>query len=240
MLAANQLPVENRMQPQFVALTITILPLLAVHTAYFMSASADLVPDCIPYLEGCTSISRAARRGDAIFVFRPLMIVSAVLLMMYWRLMQQWLRRIETEPSNQHRIMCWLGFTGALFLILYANFLGTEGDIYRFLRRHGIIVFFSFTPLAQLLLVKQLLRISYDAPDLRIRRAVVFYKLFLCATMLSIGIVSALLDYLGLQTDARENIIEWNFAICMLVYFAGSYILWRDTAFQVGFQVRKA
>lgn len=223
------------MQPRSIALTITILPLLAVHIAYLLSASADLVPTCIPYIEGCTSISRAARRGDAIFVFRPVIIACALLLLWYWRLVQIWLAKIETIKGKSHRIIFVLGCIGALFLILYTNFLGTEGEMYRFMRRYGIVLFFSFTPLAQLLLVKQLMRIRTQNPNLPISKAVVNYQFVICALMLVCGLCSVVLDMLGLKTDARANIIEWNFALCIFIYFFGSYLLWRSTKFRISF-----
>ncbi len=221
------------MQPRSVALIVTILPLLAVHVSYVMSITAELVPACIPYLEGCTSISRAARRGDAIFVFRATMIACAVLLVWYWRLVQLWLAQIETVTGKTHRLMFWLGCIGALFLILYANFLGTEGDMYRFMRRYGIIFFFSFTPIAQLLLVKQLLRMRQQNPRLPVSKAVINYQFFLCAAMLFCGISSVLLDYLGMKTDARANIIEWNFALCLFINFFGSYLMWGSSGFRM-------
>lgn len=225
------------MQPRNIALTVTILPLLAVHVSYVMSITAELVPGCVPYIEGCTSISRAARRGDAIFVFRATMIACAVLLMWYWRLVQIWLAKIETITDKTHRIMFWLGCIGALFLISYANFLGTEGEMYRFMRRYGIIFFFSFTPLAQLLLVKQMLRIREQNPRLNISKTVVNYQFILCATMLFCGICSVALDFLGMKTDAQAYIIEWNFALCMFIYFFGSYLLWGGTGFGMNFSV---
>lgn len=223
------------MQPHSIALTVTILPLVAVTISYLMSATAELVPSCIPFIDGCTSISRAARRGDAIFVFRPAMIACAVLLVWYWRLVQIWLAQIETVDGKTHRIMLVLGSVGALFLILYANFLGTEGEMYRFMRRYGIVFFFSFTPLAQLLLVKQLLRIREQNPTLPISKAVVNCQFALCATMLFFGLCSVALDILGLKTDAWANIIEWNFALCIFIYFFGSYLLWRSTNFRITF-----
>ncbi|MGI9284782.1 MAG: hypothetical protein ACR2P1_05290 [Pseudomonadales bacterium] len=221
------------MQPRSVALLVTFLPLLAANVSYLMSATAELVPACIPYIEGCTSISRSARRGDAIFVFRATMIACAVLLIWYWRLVQLWLAQIETVAGKTHHIIFWLGCVGALFLILYTDFLGTKGDMYRLMRRYGIIFFFSFTPIAQLLLVKQLLRIRKQNPGLPISKAVVNFQLILCATMLICGITSAVLDYHGMRTDQWDNILEWNFALCLFVYFFGSYIMWGATGFRI-------
>src|SRR6187551_3232532 len=38
-----------------------LLPLIATVVAYLMSIRLGLVPECNPFLEGCVSISRAAR-----------------------------------------------------------------------------------------------------------------------------------------------------------------------------------
>ena len=47
--------------------------------------------------------------------------------------------------------MLWLGLISGLALILYATFLGSEGDGYRFMRRFGTTIYFGFTYLAQVL-----------------------------------------------------------------------------------------
>ena len=42
-------------------LTVALVFLLGTHAAWALSVHAGIVPGCTPYLEGCTSISRAAR-----------------------------------------------------------------------------------------------------------------------------------------------------------------------------------
>ncbi|MGI9296212.1 MAG: hypothetical protein ACR2PS_19690, partial [Pseudomonadales bacterium] len=74
------------MQPQTFALTAGLLPLVTVQLCYLMSIHAGDVPACIPYLEGCTSISRAARNGNALFLFRAVMIFSSALIIANWLL----------------------------------------------------------------------------------------------------------------------------------------------------------
>ena len=48
-----------------------LLPLVTMHVCYLLSASEQLVPWCLPWFEGCTSISRASRSGTAYFDLRP-------------------------------------------------------------------------------------------------------------------------------------------------------------------------
>ena len=57
------------MQLRFVPLIVTFLPMLTIGISLYLSIQSELVPACIPFLDGCTSISRAARNGNAIFVF---------------------------------------------------------------------------------------------------------------------------------------------------------------------------
>ena len=63
---------ERHVRVEAIAWLAAIVPFVAANAAYLISASADLVPWCVPYLEGCTSVSRAARTGIASPVFRGL------------------------------------------------------------------------------------------------------------------------------------------------------------------------
>ena len=226
------------MQPRTLALFVTILPLFAINLAYIISASAELVPRCIPYIEGCTSISRAARQGEAIFLFRASMIVNAILLMWYWRFAQCWLNKLRiqgavTAMERSAQIMLWLGVVGAFFLILYANYLGASGEFYRFMRRYGVIFYFTFTPLAQLIMVNQLYKLRKLAPDLDIKPGVLHYQLTILVLILLLGLISLLLSYTQGSNFERENIIEWNFALLSTMFFGGSVVMWKNLKFKL-------
>ena len=62
-----------------------LLPILAAHAAYLLNiyAGSELDPRyiCQPYLEGCVSISRAARSGPGLLLFKSVMLPCAVLLL---------------------------------------------------------------------------------------------------------------------------------------------------------------
>ena len=53
------------MQPRILVIILTLLPLLACNGAYLLSAYEGFIPWCIPYIDGCTTISRAARSLQA-------------------------------------------------------------------------------------------------------------------------------------------------------------------------------
>ena len=221
-------------QPRLLAWSITLLPVLTVNTAYLISADAGFVPWCITYLDGCTSISRASRNGDALFLFRAAMIVQAAMLAWYWLLAGAWLNRLaRRHPCDGHHgrvigAMQWLGVIAALFLILYADYLGTTGEWYRFMRRYGVIFYFTFTPLAQMLMLSRLTLLAQAGAPLS--PAVLRFKLTVLLLVLLTGIISLTLSYSGHSTFERENVLEWNFALLNTLFFAGTALLWRNVS----------
>jgi hypothetical protein len=216
------------MQPRTLAILVTLLPLLAANIAYLMSANAGLVPWCIPYLDGCTTISQAGRSGNTIFLFRAIMIVYAVMLIWFWTYALHWLNLLSSRPTLSAKIMCWSGITGALSLVLYIDFLGTTGEFQRFMRLHGIMIYFTLTPFAQLIKLNLLIKLKTRAQNTPVNNRVIQYQLAILLLMLLIGIISLVLNYTGNKTYETENIIEWNFSILLSVYFAGTIILWKN------------
>lgn len=216
------------MQPRTLVLIITILPLLTTNAVYLLSAYEGFIPWCNPYIDGCTTISRAARSGNSIFIYRASMIAYGLLLIWFWIYVQQWLNQLYGHRTKLSRIILWLGVVGAIFLIVYIDFLGTTGEMNRFMRRHGIIIFFTFTPLAQILMLKQHYDILPSLPEGTIKPWVLHYQLFVLLLMLIIAIISAILDITQNKTDASENIVEWNFSLLLTMYFSGMVFIWKD------------
>jgi hypothetical protein len=221
-------------------LACALIPVLAVHVAWWLSLRDGYIPFCIPYLEGCTSISRAARHGLGNHVFQFLMLPCAVLQMLFWASARGWLGHLHPHPRAGVSIP-WLGLVAGMFLILYANFLGTEGAIYQLLRRYGVIVYFAMTYLAQLALLRRLrdlARISHhpsriksgtgstadggEKCGLALPRAAYPAGVAICMAMLVLGIVStwasaAIAD--RTLKDAVENVLEWNLGAFLTAWF---------------------
>ncbi len=216
------------MQPRTLALTITLLPLFAINAVYIYSAYHELVPWCIPYFEGCTSISRAARRGDSIYLFRALMIPQAILLMWYWHLAYRWLQLLGSKDTSTLRFMYWMGTLGAAFLILYVDFLGSDGHVYRLLRRYGVMLYFTLTPLAQMVLLSQLYKLKKQTDNFPVADWLLRYQLIIFILILILGLTSLVLSYSGLHTFESESIVEWDFAFLLIALFSASTLMWKD------------
>ena len=205
-----------------------LLPLFAANGAYLLSAYEGLVPWCMPYIDGCTSISRSARSGNAIFLFRASMIAYSVLLIWFWLYSKHWLNLLYGHTTKTAHIILWLGAVGAIFLIIYVDYLGTTGEVYRFMRRYGVMIYFTLTPLAQLLLLNQHYKILEKNPDVSINQNALKYQLIVLLLMLLIAIISIILGVTQAKTDVSENIVEWNFSLLLTMYFAGMIFIWKD------------
>lgn len=216
------------MQPKHLAWIVFLVPVIAVHGAYFIGLYQGVAHVCIPYLEGCTTISRAARMGDAIFLFRGLMMPLAMLLVLFWYLQSVWLQQLT---GRRHTAIFVIGAIGALFLILYVNYLGTDGDFNRFMRRHGVIIYFAATVLAQMLSINALHKWG-GAVVVKLRTAMQVQLSFVAVCWL-LAMVSLAINTSGVVWASQgENIIEWFFALFMSLYFAVAAHMWGVTRFQ--------
>lgn len=216
-MTARRVPVEA------IGWAAALLPLAAGLGAYLISASQGLVPWCVTPLEGCTSISRAGRHGLANAWFRALMLPAATVLALYWWLMSEWLRVQLPSRVTLRRAVLGLGVTAAAFLVLYATFLGMEGETYQWLRRYGINVFFAFTVLAQLLVLSAAAgSLSGTWRKLSVAMAV---------ALVGLGVASLPLQYLVDDRDAALNAIEWTYSLLMMAFFPLGGRLWTRSGF---------
>ncbi len=191
-----------------VALLTALVPTFTVNLCYAISSAQGLVPACVPYFEGCTSISSAGRYGISYYLFKVGMVCSAVLLVMYWRRMSA---LIMDGSGRAAPMVTAVGTGGAVFLVLYTAFLGSEGDIYFLLRRFGTILYFGLTLVAQLMALRRLEGFA--------SRWLTRTKKACCLGMLFFGGASIpVMNYMD-NKDAFQDIIEWDLSLLMQMYF---------------------
>ncbi len=203
-------------------LTIAAVLALAVHVALWLSIRDGWVPACIPYLEGCTSISRAARHGLGNHLFRLLVLPCALLVAAHWWLSAHWL-------GGRGRGLAWLGTLAALALAVYATFLGTDGDIYRALRRNGVVVFFGAGFLAQLLFLRGLR--GFDR-----HRHIVLALRLVCGWMLALGVAHLVALAVAGGSDFQdrfENALEWLLGLGLVAWLLAHAALWRASDYRL-------
>lgn len=211
----------------------SLLPICAVHICYWLAVQAGHLESCIPYLEGCTSISKTGRSPPEAIVFKGLMIPAFLLIGVYWMLMRHWLLFQGEVFRRSANILMWLGIFSAGFLVLYGASLGYYAEEYRMSRRLGVMVGFTAMLIAQLYetgLLRQLA--SVDAAE--IPEWVVRTKLALVGAILAIGILSVILDYtMDNYRQAPEDIIEWNFALLLFSFYLPTAWLWKGFSLSI-------
>lgn len=210
-------------------LLIALLFVLAAHVSYALSIQAGHVPACVPYWEGCVSISRAARHGLGNHLFRLLVIPCAVLHALVWLLAARWLR-------GRHRTMLALGIVSAIALAVYATFLGSEGEAYRFMRRYGVAVYFGFGFLAQLMMMRRA-RATEALPA-----RVLGWMSGVCLAMLALGVGNVLAGIVIGDPQAKdrwENVFEWWLGVLMVGWYAVLAFAWKDQGLSLRLSSRR-
>ncbi len=211
---------------------VAVILMVAVHLAWWISVQTGYIPFCVPYLEGCTSISRAARHGLGNHLFRLMVLPCALLVAANWWSAREWLR--TPEGGAGERIFLVLGLVSAFALAVYATFLGTEGEAYRFLRRYGVTVFFGFGFLAQLGFMHLAVRQE------RLPRRLSIGMTSVCVVMLALGVVSVASTFVlsDAAHDRVENALEWQLGLLLVIWFALQARAWYSDGYAIRFTCR--
>ena len=192
----------------WIAVLTAVVPTLTVNVCYLISSTQGLVPACVPYFEGCTSISSAGRYGISYYLFKVGMVAGAVLLVLFWRQMNG---HIRAGTGRAAPVATAAGMGGAAFLVLYTAFLGSEGHFYFLMRRFGSLLYFGLTMVAQLMALR---RLETFAPRWLTRT-----MKWICFSMLFFGFFSIpVMNYMD-NKDTFQDIIEWDFSLLMQTYF---------------------
>ena len=186
----------NKIIPQF----IFLIPVLTVIISYFISSFGGFVDWCMPLIDGCTSISKVGRYGISFYLYKIFIIPSVILMIIFWYQVNKYIYK-----SN---LLMFLSITSCIFLIIYLLALGFDGKIYRFMREIGIFIYFILTPMCQTLL-------AFSISNNKIRSKFFLYAL-LCMYLVCVG---AYLLILPLENSNYENVIEWNFALLIFLFF---------------------
>lgn len=199
-------------------LCAALLPLFVTHLAWWLSARAGRIPICNAYLDGCLSISRAARHGLGNDLFRLLMLPAATLQALCWIVAAVWLRR---ETQRRVATLPWLGVISGAAMVAYATFLGSEGAIYRLLRHYGTIAYFGGSGLALLVALRALWHKGG-----RQKNALLVLALGMLAIGLtSVGVTIAFDEPLR---DRARNILEWHLGLWLTAVYLVLAWLWRN------------
>jgi len=215
-----------------------LLPAVAIAIAFQLAVAQGQFASCNPFIDGCVSISRAARHDLPNHLFRGLALPAATLQAVVWLLTSPWLQRLGAPSDRLLRLLPWIGVTAAVFLALYGTFLGTEGVSYRWMRRYGVVVYFGCTCIAMLITGGAARRVTAHTRQLRQAGTAMFA---LCASLPLLGLANATSPLFFTEEAARDafgNSTEWWGAAVFTVFFVLLAVLWRATRFRAALATR--
>lgn len=216
------------MLPYRVSLLCVCLPLVTVHLTWLVATASGNLDFCVPYWAHCHSISATGRHYPEALIFKALFIPIAVLMACYWLLLHRWVTCISAGRRNPILITVQ-GVIACIALIIYTLTLGLEESFYPLARRIGVVLYFSFTSFAHLLLLAVLQDEQVSQYSLKTERQSLTAT---CALLVIAAIVSALLGFLWPGWDAWENAFEWCFSLGMISLFFWVGKMWKKTAYR--------
>ena len=123
------------------SLWIFFIPLIAINLCLFISINYNFLENTIfqvdqigrsaftiPYIDGSLSISRASRTYPAFLIFKPGLILTAILLYFYWKKNNILINNFN-NISNKNYNFKTFGILSAIFLTIHSILLGVDIDI---------------------------------------------------------------------------------------------------------------
>ena len=223
------------------SLWIFFIPLIAINLCLIISQNYGILENSIfsvdmigrsgfsiPYLDGSLSISRASRTFPQYLIFKPAMILTAVLLYFYWKNNNNLINKYKSTNINYK--FKTFGILSAVFLALHSIFLGIKFDIqiYKLLRRVVLLLFIIFEIIAQGILVYHFYKIKDQLSEL-INKKVLILKIVLVSILGAVAIFS-LPILLNKDNTHFKHALEWNYFVGVILFYLFSRFFWKRTA----------
>ena len=232
---------DNISRIRKVSIWIFILPVVILNLCLFISVNYNLFEGTIfsvaqigrssftiPYIDGGVSISRSVRTYPTYLLFKPGMIITAILLIQYWISNNKLIQVINNE-TNKNKYFLIFGVGSAIFLISHTIFLGInlENDLYKFFRKFVLLGFIIFEIIAQTLLVVSLIKIREKIGTL-INRKILNLKVFLVSVLIIVAIISAPILNSSEYTHFKHA-LEWNYFLGVITFYLLTFLFWKKT-----------
>ena len=222
------------------SLWIFFLPLIAINLCLLISQNPLILDNTIfkvdmigrsaftiPYLDGSLSISRASRTYPQYLIFKPAMIVTAILLYYYW--INNNLLINKYRSTNISYKFKTFGILSAFFLVIHSIFLGIKFDIqlYKLFRRVILLLFIIFEIVAQGILVYHLIKLKSQLLNL-INNKILILKIILVTILATVAILSLPL-LISKGNTHFKHALEWNYFVGVILFYLFSRFFWKRT-----------
>jgi len=226
-------------QIRSLSLWIFLIPFIAINTCLFISVNYNIFENTffsvdqigrsgftIPYFDGSLSISRASRTFPQFLIFKPGMVITALLLCFYWHKNNFLINHFKNTESKKNTFMVF-GILSAIFLVIHSVLLGLETDIkiFKFLRRVVLVNFVIFEIIAQSMLVFNFYKLRNNLNDL-FNPTVLKLKILLVSILVFVAVVSIPILITSGNVHFKHG-LEWNFFIGIILFYLLTHFFWK-------------
>ena len=217
-----------------VPLWAAAVPLITINLTYLIAADLEHVRSCIPYLQGCASVSSTGRELPESLVFKAGFLPSALVLAVFWHLCARFLRMAGQAGAKLHALRI-LGGLACISLMTYALTLGQNDGWFPEFRRAGIVGFTLCTFLAEVLFWVWYAPLRSDTT-----KRIWLWLIVLSLALPMLDVISELAKWAGAPRKPTNNTIAWNAFVVTSVYYAVVARLWWRHGFGYQFGIRSA
>ena len=230
---------ENINQIRLISIWIFIITFASLNLCLFISVNYHLLEGTIftvdpigrsgftiPYIDGSVSISRTARTFPAYLIFKPGMLITAILVIQYWRANNKLIQTINND-FTKNKYFLFFGVGSAVCLVIHSLLLGIhfDVDLYKFFRRFVLLAFIIFELVAQALLINSIIKIKNKISEM-INKKILILKIFVVSLLLVIGILS--LPILASTGHVHfKHALEWNYFIGVIIFYLFTFLFWK-------------
>jgi|TARA_B110000881_G_C18575437_1_gene518228 hypothetical protein len=220
------------------SICIFLIPLIAINLCLIISQNPELLEGTIftvdmigrsgfsiPYLDGSLSISRASRTFPQYLIFKPSMILTAILLYYYWNNNNALIN--DFRSTNINYKFKTFGILSAIFLAIHSILLGIKFDIqiYKLFRRVVLLLFIIFEIIAQGILVYHFIKIKNKLIEL-VNKKILILKIVLVSILSTVALLS-LPILIDKGNTHFKHALEWNYFIGVILFYLFSRFFWK-------------
>jgi hypothetical protein len=222
------------------SLYIFLIPLITINLCLIISQNPELLEGTIftvdmigrsgfsiPYLDGSLSISRASRTFPQYLIFKPSMILTAILLYYYWNNNNVLINNFRSTNINYK--FRTFGILSAIFLAIHSILLGVKLDIqiYKLFRRVVLLLFIIFEIIAQGILVYHFIQIKNKLSEL-VNKKILILKIVLVSILSTVALLS-LPILIDKGNTHFKHALEWNYFVGVILFYLFSRFFWKRT-----------
>ena len=213
---------------QFIALAAFALTMGTIAVAYAVGFGSGTIAVCVPFLEGCTDITRIGMKGAGGFIFRGGMVAASAFLIVWWHIMRVWLAPVS--PRLALWIMEGFGIIAALGLAVGTAVLMPEkADSLWHLHGQGANLFFQGMIVAMNInywLIWRGRKRGLAVPSFRAKTALIGVLWVILVAFAAVASIEA--------EDYGKRVLEWWSTLFICLYFLTAWWDWKQVRISSG------